>query len=111
MLFHLSNTSACFCNAVVSPSAFTCIAAILAFMSPHLRLHKELIHEWSHLLPLGKEKQVSPADDVESRMGDQARHESGIDRWNDRVVVACYNQCWLADLMEPGQAGPAHTRQ
>ena len=54
---------------------------------------------------------MSPVDDVEPRTGNQARHDSGIDGWNDRVVVASQDQGWLTEPMQPEQAGPAHTCQ
>jgi len=71
-------------------------------------LPEELIHERSHLLSLGEEQQVSSVDDVEPRMGNQARHDPCVDGWNDRVVVASQDQGRLTELMQPGQAGPAH---
>src|SRR6266699_7241745 len=48
---------------------------------------------------------------MEPRVGNQARHDPGIDGWNDRVVVASQDQGWLTELMQPGQAGPAHACQ
>ncbi len=74
-------------------------------------LPEELIHERSHLLSLGEEQQVSSVDDVEPRLRNQACHDPGIDRWDDRVIVASQDQGWLTELMQPGQAGPAHTCQ
>ncbi len=74
-------------------------------------LPEELIHEWSHLLSLGEEQQVSPVDNVEPRMWNQARHDPGIDWGDDWVVVAGQDQGRLRELMQPGQAGPAHACQ
>ena len=71
-------------------------------------LPEELIHERSHLLSLGEEQQVSPVDDVKPRMGNQARHDPGVDGWNDRVIVASQDQGRVTELMQPGQAGPTH---
>src|SRR6266704_7209119 len=48
---------------------------------------------------------------MEPRTGNQARHDPGIDGWNDRVVVASQDQGWLTELVQPWQAGPAHTCQ
>ncbi len=69
------------------------------------------MHERSHLLFLGKEEQVSPVDDVERRIGDQSRHDPGIDGWNDRVIIASQDQGRLTQPMQPGKAGPAHPCQ
>ena len=67
-------------------------------------LPEELIHERSHLLSLGEEQQMSPVDDVEPRMGNQARHDPGVDGWNDRVVVASQDQGRLTELVQPTPA-------
>jgi hypothetical protein len=74
-------------------------------------LSEELIHERSYLLSLGEEQQVSPVDDVEPRMGNQARHDPGVDGWDDRVIVASQDQGRLTEPMQPGQTGPAHACQ
>ena len=49
-------------------------------------LPEELIHERSYLLSLAEKQQVSPVDDVEPRVGNQARHDPGIDKWDDRII-------------------------
>ncbi len=45
------------------------------------------MHERSHLLFLGEGEQVPPLKELEGRIGNQSRHDPGIDGWNDRIVL------------------------
>ncbi len=44
---------------------------------------------------------------MQPRLGNEARHDPGIGRRNNRVIVTSQDQRQLTNLMEPGQAGPA----
>lgn len=80
---------------------------------PSLRrtaIPEELIHEPSHLLFLGEGEHVPPLKDLEGRIGDQSRHNPGIDGWNDRVILPSQDKRWLTYPVQPGYAGPAQAR-
>src|SRR5712691_10007174 len=58
-----------------------------------------------------RQPQVAIVEDVELRVGDQAMHDLRVDEWDKRVVIPMQNQRRLLELVEPRNAGPAHSSQ
>ncbi len=49
--------------------------------------------------------------EMQRRMRNESRQNPGIDRRDDGIIFARKNQSWLAEPVQPGNAGPAHTCQ
>src|SRR5438552_10689789 len=44
-------------------------------------------------------------------MRNESRQNPGIDRWEDHIVLTCLYQSRLAEVAQPGNAGPARACQ
>ena len=72
---------------------------------------QESSYQRCHLIGLGDQGDVTAAVDMKVGVRQKPRHDPGVERGDDGVVVAGENQGRLSDQREPWQAYPAETGQ
>src|SRR5271166_3456608 len=76
-----------------------------------LRLRQELEYQLPYLVGARDHEEVSVVDELKPRVPDKKGQDPAVDDRADRIVGTHQHECRLPQLVQPGQAGPASSRE